>query len=92
MITTMTIAAADNSSFDFARKKTGIPTAAARAKQMSCRLVRLDMTLVFTRLRSFGTGTNAIGFLLPKFDAAFYFVAPYIPAFGRLTGKEFNAG
>lgn len=92
MITTMTIAAADNSSFDFARKKTGIPTAAARAKQMSCRLVRLNMTLVFTRLRSFGTGTKAIGFLLPKFDAAFYFVAPHIPAFGRLTGKEFNAG
>ncbi|CAN4019665.1 hypothetical protein AJOOGB_AJOOGB_17430, partial [Dysosmobacter welbionis] len=48
----------------FARKKIGTPTAAAMEKQMSCRLVKLNMTFVLTRLRSFGTGTNAIDFFL----------------------------
>ena len=57
-------------------------------KVMSCRLVRLNMTFVLTRLRSFGTGTNAIDcFLLSESNTAFDLVAPNVPAFGRLTGK-----
>ena len=58
---------------------------------MSCRFVRLNMTFVLTRFRSFGTGTNAIGNLLSKRDAAFDLVAPDIPAFGGLTGEKFDA-
>ena len=51
------------------------------------------MTFVLTRLRSFGTGTNAIDcFLLSESNAAFDLVAPNIPAFGRLTGKKLYAG
>ena len=47
------------------------------------------MTFVLTRLRSFGTGTNAIDcFLLSESNAAFDLVAPNVPAFGRLTGKK----
>ena len=93
MITTISIAAVDKPRCAFARKKIGTPTAAAMEKQMSCRLVRLNMTFVLTRLRSFGTGTNAIDcFLLSKSNAAFDLVAPNVPAFGRLTGKKLYAG
>ncbi len=88
----MSIAAVDSATYGFAIKKTGTPTAAAKAKQIICRLVRLNMTLVFTRLRSFGTGTNAICSLLSECDAALYFVAPHIPSIGRLTREKFNAG
>lgn len=41
----------------FSRKNTGTATAMAAPKQMSCLLVRLNMTLVFTLVRSLGTGT-----------------------------------
>ena len=60
IITTISIAAVEMPRLGLVRKYMGTPTAAASAKQMICRLVRLNMTLVFTRLRSFGTGTNAI--------------------------------
>ena len=40
---------------------------------------------------SFGTGTNAIGNLLSKRDAALDFIAPYIPAFVGLAGEKFDA-
>lgn len=39
------------------KKYSGIPTAAATLKQMSCRLVRLKSTLVFTLVTSLGTVT-----------------------------------
>jgi len=38
----------------------GIPTSAANPKHISWRFVKLKAILVFTRLRSFGTVTNAI--------------------------------
>ena len=60
MMTTISIAAVDKPTEGFVKKKIGTPTAAAREKHTSCRLVRLNMTFVLTRLRSFGTGTNAI--------------------------------
>ncbi|AHM55952.1 hypothetical protein EAL2_c06510 [Peptoclostridium acidaminophilum DSM 3953] len=41
----------------FVRKNTGNPTASAAEKQMSCRLVRLNTTFVFTVLKSLGTDT-----------------------------------
>lgn len=39
------------------RKNSGNATAAPEPKQMSWRLVRLNMTLVLTAFKSFGTGT-----------------------------------
>jgi hypothetical protein len=39
----------------FSRKKDGTPMSAAREKQISCRLVRLNMILLFTFVRSLGT-------------------------------------
>ena len=46
------------------KKNSGTPTRAAAPKHTSCRFVRLNMTLVFTRVRSLGTGTYAIENLL----------------------------
>src|SRR5699024_11381732 len=91
MMTTISIAEVEMPRLGLVRKKIGTPAAAASAKQMSCRFVRLNMTFVLTRFRSFGTGTNAIGNLLSKSDAAFDLVAPDIPAFGGLTGETFDA-
>ena len=42
------------------KKKSGTPTKAAAPKHTSCRFVRLNMTFVFIRVRSLGTGTYAI--------------------------------
>ncbi len=39
------------------KKKSGTPMSAPLPKQMSCRFVRLNMTFVFTAVRSLGTGT-----------------------------------
>ena len=44
----------------FKRKKIGNPTTIAMEKQISCLLVRLNITLVFTVLKSLGIGTYAI--------------------------------
>ncbi len=41
----------------FSRKNSGTPVMAAAVKQISCRLVRLNMTLVLTFVRSLGTDT-----------------------------------
>ena len=41
------------------RKNSGAPISTPAPKQMSWRLVRLNMTFVFTRVRSLGTGTYA---------------------------------
>ena len=79
MMTTISIAEVEMPRLGLVRKKIGTPAAAASAKQMSCRFVRLNMTFVLTRFRSFGTGTNAIGNLLSKRDAALDLIAPYIP-------------
>ena len=46
------------------RKNRGSPTSAPLPKQISCRLVKLNMTLGLTRDRSLGTGTYAMGHLL----------------------------
>ena len=39
------------------RKNSGTPISAPPPKQISCRLVRFKKTLLFTAVRSFGTGT-----------------------------------
>ena len=90
-MTTISIDAVVSPMLGLIKKKIGTPTAAASAKQMSWRFVRLNMTFVLTRLRSFGTGTNAIGCLLSKSDAAFDLIAPDIPSFGRLSCKKLDA-
>lgn len=41
----------------FSKKNTGTATTAAALKQISCLFVRLNMTLVFTFVKSLGTGT-----------------------------------
>ena len=41
----------------FSRKNKGTPSAAPEPKHTSCRLVRLNMTFVFTAAKSLGTGT-----------------------------------
>ena len=41
-------------------KKSGRPTSAPQLKQMSCRFVRFNRTLLFTRFRSVGIETYAI--------------------------------
>ena len=46
------------------RKYTGSPTAPAMLKQIICRFVRLNATLVLIFDRSFGTGTYGIRFHL----------------------------
>ena len=42
---------------DTRKKKSGTPTSAPPMKQISCRLVRLNMTFVLTFVKSLGTGT-----------------------------------
>ena len=42
------------------KKYTEIPAAAAREKQISWRLVKLNAIFVFTAFKSFGTGTYGI--------------------------------
>ena len=61
-MTTISIAEVEMPRLGLVRKKIGTPAAAASAKQMSCRFVRLNMTFVLTRFRSFGTGTNIKSF------------------------------
>ena len=39
------------------KKKSGTPISAPPPKHINCRFVRLNITLVFTFERSFGTGT-----------------------------------
>ena len=46
--------------YGFVRKKSGTPISAPPPKQTSCRFVRLNRNLVFTLVRSLGTGTYAI--------------------------------
>ena len=42
----------------FCRKKnSGTPVSAPQPKQINCRFVRLNITFVFTFVKSFGTGT-----------------------------------
>lgn len=40
-------------------KNSGTPMSAPPPKQISCRFVKLNMTLVFTEVRSFGMSTYA---------------------------------
>ena len=56
----ITIMAAELPITPFVRKYVGIPIAAAEPKHISCLLVRLNINLVLTLLRSLGTGTYAI--------------------------------
>ncbi len=50
--------------YGFVRKKSGTPTSAPPPKQTSCRFVRLNRNLVFTPVKSFGTGTYAMSYHL----------------------------
>ena len=45
----------------FASRYNGTPTTAASEKKISCRFVRFNATFVLTLVRSFGTGTYALG-------------------------------
>lgn len=56
------------------RKYVGTPTAAAREKQISWRLVKLNATFVLTAFKSFGTGTY--GIISPP-CLYFLFAAPF---------------
>jgi len=49
----------------FIRKNIGKPTTRAMEKHINCLLVRLNITLVFTVLKSLGIGTYAIKFSFP---------------------------
>ena len=51
------IAAALTPVYDFSRKNAGTPSSTPPPKQTSCRLVRLNSTLVLTLVKSFGTLT-----------------------------------
>ena len=55
--TIITIAAALTPMGRLSKKKSGTPMSAPQPKQMSCRFVRLNSTLLFTFVRSFGTLT-----------------------------------
>mgnify|MGYP004664990835 CR=1 FL=1 len=55
----MQIAAVLTPVWALSRKNSGKPRANAAAKKMSCRLVRLNATFVFTFVKSLGTGTYA---------------------------------
>lgn len=64
MASTMIKVAAVWGTLPLMRKNRGTPTTAAALKHTSCRLVRLSATLVFTFVRSLGTVTYAIDYLL----------------------------
>ena len=55
--TIITIAAGLVPMLPLSKKKSGTPMSAPLPKQMSCRFVRLNSTLVFTLVKSFGTLT-----------------------------------
>ena len=75
----------------FVKKKSGSPIATAAPKQISCRLVRLNITLLLIFVKSFGTVTYAISNLLSgKPYVAFDFISPYVPTRGMLPCKQFN--
>lgn len=57
MATTMHMAAALLPMGFLSKKKSGTPNSAPPEKQTSCRFVRLNITFVFTLVRSLGTGT-----------------------------------
>ncbi len=59
MTTIITIAARLVLTLFLSRKNGGKPRANAAAKKISCRLVRLKATFVFTFVKSLGTGTYA---------------------------------
>ena len=64
MITIMSVAAMLTPMDSLVRKNKGTPTSAPRPKQITCRLVRFKMNLDLTFVRSLGTGTYAMLFLL----------------------------
>ncbi len=59
MTTIITIAARVVPALPLSKKNSGKPRANAAAKKISCRLVRLKATFVFTFVKSLGTGTYA---------------------------------
>ena len=78
------------------KKKSGTPMSAAAPKQMSCRLVKPNMTLDFTFVRSLGIVTYANRSSLLSHARKGYavrgFVAPYIPSGGLLACEQLNPG
>ncbi len=56
------------------RKNSGTPISAPAPKQISWRLVRLNMTFVFTRVRSLGTGTYAKNIKPPNNGCSWIFI------------------
>lgn len=75
----------------FTKKNSGSPITTAALKQISCRFVRLNITLLLIFVKSFGTVTYAISYLLfGKPYVACDFISPYVPTGGMLPCEQFN--
>lgn len=64
MASTMHKAAVVVPALSYVKKNSGKPIATAALKQISCRFVRLNITLLLIFVKSFGTVTYAIVHLL----------------------------
>lgn len=71
MASTMHKAAVVVPALSFVKKKSGKPIATAALKQINCRLVRLNITLLLIFVKSFGTFTYAISTLLSARNVIF---------------------
>ena len=71
MASTMHNAAALVPTLPFTKKNSGSPIATAALKQISCRFVRLNITLLLIFVKSFGTVTYAISNLLSARNVIF---------------------
>ena len=71
MASTMHKAAVVVPALSFVKKNSGKPIATAALKQISCRFVRLNITLLLIFVKSFGTVTYAISNLLSARNVIF---------------------
>ena len=90
-MTTISIAEVEMPRLGLVRKKIGTPAARSQRKADELPLCQVEHDLRLDTIQILRTGTNAIGNLLSKSDAAFDLIAPYIPAFGGLAGEKFDA-
>ena len=80
MTTIIPMAAVLTSQNCFSKKKDGTPMSAADPKQISCRFVRLNITLLLTFVRSLGTDT---------YDAAIVISFPFRELFVLVSPRQF---
>lgn len=88
MTMTMQMAAALIPVWPLSKKKSGTPMSAPHPKQTSCLFVRLNMTFVFTAVRSLGTGTYATQRTSCSFAAAFGDAAARLVAARSFSSTE----